>query len=439
MSYITETEKVLLSELVYNGELIQHCDDLLPESFLSDHHAEIYRAVMSLSNNDQPINFQTIPQQMEQNSFKPDREYILELNDNATGDSESFLYTLGQILEIDRKRKLANHIHNALQNARDPSKSSAQVESELELALDGMEKRSSTAEPRKLDEITKSAIKGIEQRYENQDQLVGITTGLTELDLLTGGFRGKQNIVIAGRSGTGKTAFMLNILESMAKDEKAKGSWLYVASYEMEGEELAERMLSSMGKIQSDRIRSGKLKREDFAAMTAAAKQMFGMNIYIDDVKGSSIHDMRNRIKRLTKKLGKPSAIMMDYVQLLKAAKGQAMQEKLEEASWQCKALAAKYDCPFIQLSQVNRSCEGRPDKRPLPSDLKGSGAIEQDADIIILLYRDEVYNPDSADRGTAEINVAKHRGGEAKMIRVQYIGSLTRFQDLPANQYATV
>jgi replicative DNA helicase len=265
---------------------------------------------------------------------------------------------------------------------------------------------------------------------DNPSDVTGVPTGFVDLDSMTSGMQGGDLIIVAGRPSMGKTAFSLNIAENVALDTKMP---VAVFSMEMGGTQLAMRMIGSVGRLDQHRMRNGNLEDEDWEKLTTALGKLNEAPIFIDEGAGLSSFDVRARARRLHRQTGKLGLIVVDYLQLMAAPAGKQGENRateISEISRSLKALAKELDCPVVALSQLNRSVEQRPDKRPVMSDLRESGAIEQDADVILFIYRDEVYNPDSPDKGTAEIIIAKQRNGPIGRVRLTFMGQHTRFEN---------
>jgi replicative DNA helicase len=253
-----------------------------------------------------------------------------------------------------------------------------------------------------------------------------VPTGFTDLDRMTSGLQGGDLVIVAGRPSMGKTSLAMNIAEHVAIEH---GLPVAVFSMEMGAVQLAMRMLGSVGMLDQHRMRTGKLLADDWPRVTHAVQRMQDAQLYIDETPALSSVEVRARARRLARQCGRLGLIVIDYLQLMGASSsGENRATEISEISRSLKALAKELECPVIALSQLNRSLEQRPNKRPVMSDLRESGAIEQDADLILFIYRDEVYNPDSPDKGTAEIIVGKQRNGPIGVVRLTFQGSSTRF-----------
>lgn len=271
-------------------------------------------------------------------------------------------------------------------------------------------------------------VERIDELYhrEGGSDITGVPTGFSDLDRMTSGLQPGDLIIVAGRPSMGKTSFSMNIGEHVAIEQ---GLPVAVFSMEMGAVQLAMRMVGSVGMLDQHRMRTGKLTTEDWPRLTHAVQQVQEAQIYIDETPALSSMEVRARARRLARQCGQLGLIIIDYMQLMSAnSAGENRATEISEISRSLKGLAKELNCPLIALSQLNRSLEQRPNKRPVMSDLRESGAIEQDADLILFIYRDEVYNPDSPDKGTAEIIIGKQRNGPIGTVRLTFQGASTRF-----------
>jgi replicative DNA helicase len=280
----------------------------------------------------------------------------------------------------------------------------------------------------RLQPVLSQVVEHVQEMYERRDEggLTGIPTGFIDLDEKTLGLQASDMIVLAGRPAMGKTSLALNIAENVAMDG---GLPVAIFSMEMPASQLALRFLSSVARLDQSKVRSGQLSGDEWQQFSYALGRLNQAPIHIDETPGLNPIDLRARARRLARQCGKLGLIVIDYLQLMTGVRpGDNRAAELSEISRSIKSLARELHVPIIALSQLNRDLEKRPNKRPLMSDLRESGAIEQDADIIMFIYRDEVYNPDSAERGSAELIIGKHRNGPTGMVRLTFLGQSTRF-----------
>ncbi|MEY4210473.1 MAG: hypothetical protein RLZ92_853 [Pseudomonadota bacterium] len=277
------------------------------------------------------------------------------------------------------------------------------------------------------------AVDKIETLYEQDGDITGASTGFTDLDEKTSGLQPADLIIVAGRPSMGKTTIAMNMAENVALKS---GMPVAVFSMEMPGEALAMRMMSSLGRIDQHKVRTGKLDDDDWPRLTSAINLLAETKLFIDDTPALTPTEVRSRARRLTREHGQLGLIVLDYLQLMQSpSSGDNRVQQISDISRGLKALAKELNVPVIALSQLNRNLEQRPNKRPVMSDLRESGAIEQDADLIIFVYRDEVYNEDSPDKGIAEVIIGKQRNGPLGTVRLTFLGQYTRFENF-AGQY---
>ncbi len=284
-----------------------------------------------------------------------------------------------------------------------------------------------------IKELLGSALDRIDELFTKQNPITGVPTGWGDFDELTSGLQPADLIVIAGRPSMGKTSLALNIVEHAAIKDRHT---VAVFSMEMPGEQLAMRLMSSLGHIDQHRMRTGKLTDDDWPRLTSAVQMLNDTKLFIDDTPALTPGELRARCRRIAREHGL-NLVVIDYMQLMQVAGTKENRAtEISEISRSMKALAKELHVPVIALSQLNRSLESRNDKRPVMSDLRESGAIEQDADVIVFIYRDEVYNQDSDQKGIAEIIVAKQRNGPIGTVKLAFRGQFTRFDNLAYDDY---
>ncbi|OGT19603.1 MAG: replicative DNA helicase [Gammaproteobacteria bacterium RBG_16_57_12] len=286
---------------------------------------------------------------------------------------------------------------------------------------------------RPIKELLVKAVERIDTLFEQDNPITGVPTGFTDFDELTSGMQAADLIIVAGRPSMGKTTFAMNIAEHAAIKSRIP---VAVFSMEMPGEQLAMRLMSSLGRIDQHRVRTGKLDDDDWPRLTSAVGMLAEVPLYIDDSPALTPNELRARARRLAREHGL-GMIVIDYLQLMQVpGTKENRATEISEISRSLKALAKELNVPVIALSQLNRSLEQRPNKRPVMSDLRESGAIEQDADVIVFIYRDEVYNQESPDKGTAEVIVGKQRNGPIGTVRLTFLGQYTRFENFAGTRY---
>ena len=288
--------------------------------------------------------------------------------------------------------------------------------------------------PRGMEPLLTGALERIEELFNSGGDITGLTTGFIDLDGMTSGLQPSDLVIVAGRPSMGKTSFAMNLVENAALNSTKP---ILVFSMEMPAEQLVIRMLSSLGKIDQGRVRNGKLEQDDWPKLSAAMTKLKEAPIFIDDTPALTPTELRSRARRVAREHGSLGMIMVDYLQLMRVAgSSEGRTAEISEISRSLKAVAKEFRCPMVALSQLNRSLEQRPNKRPVNSDLRESGAIEQDADVIMFIYRDEVYHEDSLDKGVAEIIIGKQRNGPIGTCKLAFRGEYTRFENLARGHY---
>ncbi len=356
--------------------------------------------------------------------------YLAELANNIPS-----VANIGAYADIVRERSVlrqlisvANDIASCAYHPEGRSSDDLLDEAErrvFEIAEQGSQQKTG---PQVIKPLLAKAIDKIDSLYSANSPITGITTGFDDLDKQTSGLHGGELIIIAGRPSMGKTTLAMNICENACIKS---GKPILVFSMEMPAESLVMRMLSSLGRIDQTRIRSGRLEEEDWPRLNSAISLLAEQKFFIDDSPALSPIDVRARARRIHREHGEIGMILVDYLQLMQIPRAENRVAEISEISRSLKALAKELNVPVIALSQLNRGLEQRPNKRPVMSDLRESGAIEQDADLIMFIYRDEVYYPDSNDKGIAEIIIGKQRNGPIGVTRLAFLGSYIKFENL--------
>ena len=431
----TEAEQAVLGGLMLDNQVWDKISTrLCEEDFYRTEHRVLFRAILDLVRKEQPFDVITLLDTLK-NFDELDEAggetYLFELANNTPSVANVAAYA-DIVREKSVQRQLIAVASEIADTAYNP------VGRDLTELLDLAETRvfaiaeqtASSGGPESIKTILVKAVEKIDALYNSGESITGLATGLSDLDEMTSGLQPADLVIVAGRPSMGKTTLVMNMAENAAIQEKKT---VLVFSMEMPADSLAMRMMSSLGRIDQHRIRTGKLEEEDWPRVTSAVHMLSEAPLYIDDTPALSPTEMRARARRLAKEHGQLGLIVVDYLQLMKVAgfKAENRTAEISEISRSLKALAKELNVPVIALSQLNRGLEQRQDKRPVMSDLRESGAIEQDADLICFIYRDEVYNEDSPDKGVAEIIVAKQRNGPIGKVRVAFLGKYTRFEDL--------
>jgi len=355
--------------------------------------------------------------------------YISELAANTPTASNIRAYAeIVQERAIVRKLiSAANEIADSGFNTQGRDSATLINEAESKVFKIGDE-RPNAGGPQSINPLLKKAVTRIDELYESKGALTGISTGFRDIDEITSGLQRSDLIVVAGRPSMGKTSFMMNMAEKAVISE---GMPVLVFSMEMPADSLILRMLSSLGSIDQSKIRSGQLGDDDWPRLTSAVTLLNDCPLFVDDTAALSSNEIRARARRVAREYGQLGMILVDYLQLMQVpGTTENRAGEISEISRSLKAIAKEFDCPLVAGSQLNRGLEQRPDKRPIMSDLRESGAIEQDADVIMAIYRDEVYHED-AEQGIAEIIILKQRNGPIGKKKLAFIGHYTKFEDL--------
>jgi replicative DNA helicase len=433
-----EAEQSVLGGLLLENEALDRIADILNQAdFYRHDHRLIYVHIAKLIEQNRPADIVTVAESLENSAELSSVGGIAYLG--ALAQNTPTAANIRRYAEIVRERSIMRKLvevgSGIAESAYNPQGRDAQqlldeAEAKIfQIAESGNRGSQGFVNIQTLLPQVADRIDYLYQR-ENQGSVTGIPTGFDDLDERTSGFQPGDLIIVAGRPSMGKTAFSLNIAENVALDSKKA---VAVFSMEMGATQLATRMIGSVGRLDQHRMRNGNLEDEDWARLTTALGKLNDAPIFIDEGAGLSSFDVRARARRLHRQTGGLGLIVVDYLQLMAGNSGRASENRateISEISRSLKSLAKELDVPVVALSQLNRSVEQRPDKRPVMSDLRESGAIEQDADLILFIYRDEVYNPDSEDKGTAEIIIAKQRNGPIGRVRLTFLGQHTRFEN---------
>ena len=435
-----EAEQAILGGLMLENQALDKISmKLCEQDFYRGEHRILFRAMVNLTQKSQPFDLVTIVDHLKAIHALDDaggETYLFELASNTPSIANVSAYA-DIVREKSVQRQLitvATEIADAAYNPglREVSELLDFAENRVFVIADQTAREGG---PEPIKSVLGRAVERIDALYQSGNSMTGLATGLTDLDALTSGLQRSDLVIVAGRPSMGKTTFVMNVAEHAA----IKGSQpVLVFSMEMPADSLAMRMMSSLGRIDQHRIRTGQLNDDDWPRVTSAVHMLSDAPLFIDDTPGLSPAEMRARARRLMKEHGQLALIVVDYLQLMKVPgfKADNRTAEISEISRSLKSLAKELQVPVVALSQLNRSLEQRQDKRPVMSDLRESGAIEQDADLICFIYRDEVYNEDSPDKGSAEIIIAKQRNGPIGKVRVAFLGKYTRFEDLAFNGY---
>ena len=433
-----DAERAVIGALLVSESAVAAvAEQLTPEEFYSETHRIIYAAMMRLYSRGDRIDQITLTNELNSiNEFDRvgGRAYIFQLVESVPTASNAARYA-----EIVRGKALLRSVIDVgsriTEDAfREPEDVTEALDSAEQLIY-GVSNRTLKQHLAPVSELAPGALEMIQRLYEQEGEVTGVETGFEDLDRLTTGFHKSDLVVLAARPAMGKTAMALNAIWHASGEKKMP---VAIFSLEMSKEQLVQRLISQTTRIPAQALRSGNVKAEDWPKLLRGVAQVSEAPIWIDDTAGVTLMEMRAKVRRLASQLsaqgGAPlSLVVVDYLQLMvgQGSRNDNRQQEIAEISRGLKVLARDLDVPVLAIAQLSRAVEARHDKRPMLSDLRDSGAIEQDADMVMFLYRDEYYNPDSDDKGIAEVIVGKHRNGPTGKVQLAWLEQYTKFASL--------
>lgn len=409
------------------------------ERFYVRTHGVIFSAMQTLILNNKPIDLITLAESMEQKGTLEQCggfAYLAELSKNTPSAANIVAYA-EYVASYGQKRQLLELGHDLVHHASDIRTDLAALLEDAERRMFAIAEQHSPDGEADLPTSLEAFLNQLEQRCGNEDLITGTPTGFTQINSMTSGFQPSDLILLAGRPSMGKTALGLAFCEGALNERPDMAVQVY--SLEMPTEQLLMRFTAMLGRVPLQHLRNGDMQDEDWARVSEA------MKVLLEDWKGRLVIDdssymtpaiLRSRVRKNIRKYGHPSLILLDYLQLMRCPGQENRTQEIAEISRSLKALAKETGCPIVALSQLNRSLESRADKRPNNGDLRDSGALEQDADLIMFVYRDEVYYADTHEPGVAEIILGKQRNGPIGTVKVQYQAEITRFEDFAGGRY---
>ena len=434
-----EAEQSVLGGLLLSADGWDAVSEAVVDSdFYRPDHRLIFRQIAKLAEASAPVDVITVADKLEARGELASAgglPYLAELAQNTPSASNIRAYA-EVVSERASLRKLIEAAQAIAESGFSPEgRTSDELIDEAErLIMQISEQGPKAGGPQGVNPLLQAALGRIEELFNSGGDITGVSTGFKDLDNMTSGLQPSDLIIVAGRPSMGKTSFAMNLVENAILHQESP---VLVFSMEMPADSLIVRMLSSIGRIDQTRIRNGKLEQEDWPKLSAAVSKLKDVPLYIDDTAALTPTEVRSRARRVAREHGPLGMIMVDYLQLMQiAGSSEGRTAEISEISRSLKAIAKEFKCPVVALSQLNRSLENRPNKRPVNSDLRESGAIEQDADVIMFIYRDEVYNEESPDKGVAEIIIGKQRNGPIGICRLAFIGQFTRFENLARGSY---
>lgn len=428
-----DAERSVLGGLMLDSRAFdQVADKLRGDDFYRNEHRILFATIGRLLEQNKPVDVLTVAEalkEMHELEQVGGEVYLFELANNTPSAANITAYA-----DIVRERAVLRQLILAASDIAENA-FNAQGRSIVEL-LDSAERSvfsiSQTGTrgsgPLNIKEYLTSTMDRIDTLFHSKNPITGVPTGYHEFDNMTSGLQASDLIIVAGRPSMGKTTLAMNMAENIAIKTRMP---VLIFSMEMPGDAIVMRLLSSLCRIDQLRIRTGKLNDDDWPRISSTVSMLSEIPLFIDDTPGLSPAEMRARARRLAKEHGQLGLIMVDYLQLMQVpGNNENRTAEISEISRSLKSLAKELKVPVLALSQLNRGLEQRADKRPIMSDLRESGAIEQDADLIAFIYRDEVYNPNSPDKGSAEVIIAKQRNGPIGNVRLTFLGQYTRFEN---------
>jgi replicative DNA helicase len=441
-----QAEQAVLGGLMLDNATWDQAADRVGETdFYRSDHRLIFRAIRELAEQSRPFDVITLSELLEarhQLDQAGGLSYLGALATNTPSAANMAAYA-----EIVRERSIVRqliHVGTQITNAAfspEGRDSLGLLDYAERLVFEiGEQRQRGRNGFASIRELLSRAVDRIETLFQKDEPITGLSTGFDDLDQRTSGLQNGDLIVVAGRPSMGKTSFAMNIAEHVAIKHRLP---VAVFSMEMPSEQLAMRMMSSLGRIDQSRVRTGKLNDDEWPRLSSAVSILSEAPLYVDDTPSLNSVELRARARRLKREQQGLGLIVVDYLQLMQASSsGENRANEIAEISRSLKILAKELNVPLIALSQLNRNLEQRPNKRPVMSDLRESGSIEQDADLVVFIYRDEVYHENSAAKGTAEIIIAKQRNGPIGTLRLTFLGQYTRFENFihevyPQGEYA--
>ena len=433
-----EAEQGVLGGLMLDNQTWDLIADTLTcADFYRSEHRLIFDAISTLANRQEPFDVITISEALAGTPQAARLDYLVELAKNTPSVANIEAYAR-VVADRSHLRRLIALGHEQIRSASRPNACALDIHEQSDQALFALGQHNGSAEFNRIGDLLGQVIDQIDNNFNSGETLTGLSSGLPELDEMTAGFQPADLIILAGRPSMGKTALAMNwVIPAL---HAKPGHSVQIYSLEMPADKLIYRLLAGIGHIDLGQLLKGRLEGEDWSRLSAAVAQLQQVadRLMIDDSASLSPTTLRARARRAARRFGPPALILVDYLQLMHCPAMENRTLEIGEISRALKALAKEHNCPVIALSQLNRELERRPNKRPVNADLRESGAIEQDADVIMFIYRDEVYHPQTELAGIAELIIGKHRNGPTGTARTAYIASQTRFAPLAPGHLAT-
>ena len=433
MPFSLEAEQSVLGAAFLSKYALQKiCDELSREDFYLDSHMKIYDVLWELNEEGKPVDITIVTDKLEKNKTLAsigNIEYLLEII-NSVPSASNVDYYINIVHEKAILRKLINVSNDIASESFLENGNVNDILDSAEMKIFNVVKTRKASEFHKIQDVVLKAQENLEKLCNQKGEITGLPTGFYEIDKITSGLHENELIIIAARPAMGKTAFALNVATNVAKSTNKA---VAIFNLEMNAEQLVTRMFSSLGQIDGNRLRNGRLDNNDWAKLSEGISRLANTNIFIDDTPGVSIGDIRSKCRRLAASKDGLALVVIDYLQLISGSSKYTgnRQQEVSEISRSLKTMALELGVPVIALAQLSRAVEGRDDKRPLMSDLRESGSIEQDADIVSFLYRDDYYNKEARmdnNMSISEFIIAKHRNGPTATIKLLFKKNTSTF-----------
>ena len=425
-----ESEQSILGSILLDKDaIITVAETITPTDFYKDAHRIIYESMMALNNNNEPIDMVTLTDELRKRGYLDDIGGVTYLTSLSTivPTTSNVKYYADIVKEKSVLRQLIKASNDIINLGYGSGESAENVLDFAEKKIFDISQERTNDDFKPINQVLMDTYDMIESIYSNKSDVTGVTTGFKDLNKKINGLQRTDLILVAARPAMGKTAFALNLVQNAAIKGNAS---VAVFSLEMSKEQLAQRMIAAQSNVELKKMKTGTLNDADWPRIISAMAVMSDAKIFIDDTPGIKINELRSKCRKLKMEQGL-DLVMIDYLQLMESdSKNESRQQEISKISRSLKILAKELDCPVVALSQFSRAPEQRADHRPVLSDLRESGAIEQDADIVMFLYRDEYYHSDSEKKDLAEIIIAKNRHGETGSVELVWMGSIQRFGD---------
>ena len=425
-----EAEQSVLGSILLDKEaMISVSETLVPEDFYKEAHKVIYESMLKLYNSQSEIDLITLTDELRDQGYLDDIggiAYITSLS-TVVPTTSNIKYYVNIVKEKSISRQLISAANDIINLGYDGSAKVEYVLENAEKKIFDISQERATNDFQPINQVISEALSMLEKLYEEKNDVTGLTTGFRDLNKKINGLQRSDLLLIAARPAMGKTAFALNLVQNAALKGDAS---VAVFSLEMSKEQLVQRMIASQSTVELKKIKTGTLADNDWQRITDGMAILSGAKIHIDDTPGIKISELRSKCRKLKIEKGL-DLVLIDYLQLMEGeGQNESRQQEIAKISRSLKILAKELDCPVVALSQLSRAPEQRADHRPMLSDLRESGSIEQDADIVMFLYRDEYYNPDTEKKNIGEVIVAKNRHGETGTVELVWFGGIQKFAD---------